>query len=275
MTPRELKALEIELLISAIDQRYKWDFTHYKKASFKRRLQQFTESNKLEYISELIPRLIYDESFFEAMVSELSVPVSEIFRDPDFYLQLRNMVIPTLRTYPSINIWHAGCAKGKEVYSTAIMLFEEDLYNRCSLTGTDINKDALKIAVEGIYESRPFNEYQQNYTQAGGKKELDYYFHKSFENMIIDSQFKKNVKFLYHNLVSDPAPGKMHLIMCRNVFIYFERELQDQIINLFLECLHPGGFLCLGNKESLRFSKHANQFETIDEKQSIYRKLYT
>jgi len=265
--------LEIYLLLEALARRYGYDFRHYSSASLKRRIRHFLSlSPDCNHISDLIPRLIYDKTFFKSFILTLSITVTEMFRDPFVYKMIREKVVPLLKTYPFIRVWHAGCASGEEVYSLAILLEEEGLYSRCQIYATDLNDDALSKAKQGIYSVDRIKEFTLNYQQSGGSKSLAKYYHSKYDSVILDSSLKKNIVFANHNLVSDSVFGEMHLILCRNVMIYFNRTLQDRVLQLFHDSLVPKGFLCIGTKESLQFSQVVNLFKTIADRERIYQR---
>lgn len=274
MNEKDIINLEVDLFIELVKQRYHWDFSHYKYASLKRRILLCVQENRLHHISDLFPKLLRNEKFFHSIIETISVPVSEMFRDPETYLFFRKEIIPILKTYPFFRIWHAGCANGKEVYSAAIMLLEEGLYEKCELVGSDINKRILNKANEGIYPLSEIESYRHNYHNSGGIHELLDYFHITLENAAIINSLKKNVTFLYHDLVTGTPLKNINVIICRNVFIYFDLELQNQVIKLFLSSLNPGGFLWLGTKESIKFTNYSHKFEVISDKYCIYRKPY-
>ncbi len=266
------EALEIDLLLEAIFRKYGYDFRNYARASLVRRIRNCLNKTETNHISELIPNLLHDKNFFHEVLSEFSVPVTEMFRDPIFYQAFRLRVIPYLRTYPFIKIWHAGCATGEEVYSFAILLQEEGLYDRTIIFATDFNENALEIAKEGIYRLDNVRYYTGNYQKSGGKKAFsDYYYAGGYDSVIMDNALKKNITFANHNLASDGVFGEMHVILCRNVMIYFDKVLQNRVLNLFHQSLVRQGFLCLGTKESLHFSTVEDAFEEVETDYRIYR----
>jgi len=220
----------------------------------------------------MIPRLLWDEAFFERLLSLFSVTVTEMFRNPITYRCLREGVFPLLRTYPFIKIWHAGCATGEEVYSLAIALKEEGLYTRATIFATDFNDAALATAKEGIYPLENMAEIMKNYQEAGGNASLSAYYHAHYDHIAIDRSLKKNITFANHNLATDGVFGEMHLIMCRNVLIYLDKTLQERVLNLFNDSLIHGGFLCLGSAESLDFTNLRDHYKTISEQGKIYQK---
>lgn len=264
--------IEIRLLLEAIYLKYGYDFRQYGKAHLKRRILRRLALAKLLNISEMQHRVLVDRPFFETLLLDLSINVTEMFRDPHFYQAVRREVVPVLRTYPFVRIWHAGCATGEEVYSMAIMLLEEGLHERAQLYATDFNEVILNRAKEGIYPVSAIKEYTANYQKAGGAASFSDYYTAKYDSVILARKLKDKIVFADHNLASDGVFGEMHLIFCRNVLIYFEKELQRRVIKLFYESLRPGGFLCLGAKESLKFSGYDDKFETFLEKEKIYRK---
>jgi chemotaxis protein methyltransferase CheR len=272
MKRNDIENIEITLLLEAIFQRYGYDFRSYARASIERRVRHFLPKCGCATISELIPRLLHDESFFEPLVHEFSITVSEMFRDPTVYRRIREKVVPFLKTYPFVKIWHAGCASGEEVYSLAILLKEEGLYDRATIFATDFNDSALEQARQGIYALETVQQFTSNYQQAGGTRSFSEYYHAHYEAMAIDETLKRNITFANHNLATDGVFGEMHLILCRNVLIYFNKELQNRALKLFRDSLARGGFLCLGSKESLLFSDVQTDLKPIDEKARIYQK---
>lgn len=264
--------IEIRLLLEAIYLKYGYDFRLYSKAHLKRRVLRRLALANLASISEMQHRIFVDRPFFETLLLDLSINVTEMFRDPQFYQAVRQEVVPVLKTYPFVRIWHAGCATGEEVYSMAIMLLEEGLHERAQLYATDFNEVILKRAKEGIYPVTAIRDYTANYQKAGGTGSFSDYYTAKYDSAIIAQSLKDNIVFADHNLVNDGVFGEMHLIFCRNVLIYFEKELQQRVIKLFHESLRPGGFLCLGAKESLKFSGYDDKFETFLDKEKIYRK---
>ena len=272
MRKAEIENLEIELLLDAIFKRYGYDFRRYSRASLKRRVNHFLSKTGFEKVAEIIPRLIYDKSFFDSLLYTISITVTEMFRDPFVYKTIREKVIPFLKTYPFIKIWHAGCATGEEAYSIAILLEEEGLYDRSQIYATDFNDFALKKAKEGIYPVENIKEFTANYQASGGKEAFSKYYHSKYDFVIMNQGLNKNITFANHNLASDTVFGEIHLIMCRNVLIYFGKSLQDRALKLFYESLAFKGFLCLGTKESIRFTGVQGNFKAIDEKGKIYQK---
>ena len=268
----DIEKIEIELLLESIYQRFGYDFRHYAKASISRRVHNLLKKSGYGEISELIPRLLHDASFLDKIVHHFSIPVTEMFRDPHFFCRLREIIIPYLKKQSFIKIWHAGCATGEEVYSLAILLQEENIYQRSIIFATDFNPEALKSAKAGIYSLEHIKKFTQNYQKAGGLYCFSDYYHAHYDAVIINQTLKDQITFAHHNLVTDSMFSEMHLILCRNVMIYFDKNLQERVFNLFKDSLFPQGFLCLGNKESLLFSKAREQFTVIDEQEKIYQK---
>jgi chemotaxis protein methyltransferase CheR len=263
---------EFKEFLESIRFVYGYDFTNYAEASVKRRVLQFMQNNHLESLDKLGKMLLRDEQFFEGFIQELSVTVTEMFRDPFFFKCLRTKVLKRLATYPFIRIWAAGCATGEEVYSMAIMLKEEKLLDRSIIYATDINQKSLETARQGIYSISNMKAYTSNYIKAGGTNSFSEYYQAKYGSVLLDKSLRQNIVFSPHNLTTDNSFNEFQLITCRNVLIYFNQQLQDHVINLFYESLCPFGFLGLGNKESLLFSTRKNSFEEIDRKEKIYMK---
>jgi chemotaxis protein methyltransferase CheR len=264
--------IEIDLILEAIFQKYGYDFRNYGRAHIKRRLLHRLQLSKIPSISEMQYKLLYDESFFNLILKDFSINVTEMFRDPAFYKNLREEVIPILKTYPFIKIWHAGCSSGEEVYSMAILLMEEGLYDRTQIYATDFNHNILRKAKEGIYPISKIKEFTANYQKSGGSKSFSDYFMAKYESVIFNSDLKKNIVFADHNLVTDKIFAEVHLVVCRNVLIYFNKELQNQVIRLFNSSILPGGYLCLGTKETVRFSDSQQCFDTPIKDEKIFKK---
>lgn len=264
--------IEMQLVLEAMQLRYGYDFTGYSRDTLTRRLSSNLAKVGLTNISEMIPKILYDPEFFGSIVRDISITVTEMFRDAPVYRTLRQEVIPVLKTYPFINVWHAGCATGQEVYSMAIVLKEEGLYDRAQIYATDINNAALMKAEEGIYPINEMPLYTRNYQQAGGTNSFADYYHAKYDHAKINESLKQNITFANHNLVADGAFAEMHLILCRNVFIYFDKSLQNRALRVFTDSLCRGGFLCLGNSESLSFSDVEEDYAEFAADEKIYRK---
>ena len=264
--------IEIELLLEAIFRKYGYDFRNYSKSHVKRRLLNRLSASNLKSVSEMQHKVLHDPGFFEYLLRDLSINVTEMFRDPSFYLSMRNEVIPILKTYPFFKIWHAGCSTGEEVYSFAILLMEEGIYDRAQIYATDFNRDVLDIAKKGIYPIDRIKEFTTNYQQAGGTQSFSDYYIANYNSAIFDQSLKKNLVFAEHNLVTDSVFAEINLIICRNVLIYFNKELQNRVIDLFYNSLINGGFLGLGSKETIQFTSKVSGFEVIDKSEKIYKK---
>lgn len=268
-----IEEIEVTLLLESIFQRYGYDFRNYAKASIKRRIHNLLQKTGCHDISELIPRLLYDEIFFESVLSHFSIPVTEMFRDPSFFKQLREQIFPILSNYPFLKIWHAGCATGEEVYSMAILLTELGLYERTTIFATDFNDDVLHRAKIASYSLKNHHTFDRNYELAGGVNDFTQYYRVENEMMIFNNGLQEHITFANHNLVTDGVFGEMHLVLCRNVLIYFDKTLQNRVLELLTNSLIDSGFLCLGNKESLIFSSVMKQFKELNIKERIYQKI--
>ncbi len=271
--PHRNQAIELKLLIEAIYLRYSYDFRDYSGASLKRRVLLALKQMQCDSISELQRKILYDPQAFMELLQFLTIPVSEMFRDPSYYLALREQVVPVLRTYPSLKIWIAGCSTGEEVYSMAILLREEGLLERTILYATDINPRSLEQARQGIFDIGDMQQYTTNYQRAGGKRSLSDYYTAAYDSAIMDKTLKDQVTFADHSLATDSVFAETQLISCRNVLIYFNKPLQDRAFGLFHESLCHRGFLGLGSKETVEFSGHADRYEAFDKQQRIFRKL--
>jgi len=270
----ENEDLEIRLLLEAIFQKYGYDFRDYSKAHLKRRIMHRLSLSELNSISQMQHQVLYDRAFLETLLNDFSINVTEMFRDPPFYKAFRQEVVPVLKTYPFIKVWHAGCSSGEEVYSMAILLKEEGLYERTQIYATDFNVEVLEKAKQAIYPIDDIKDYTYNYQQSGGIASFADYYIARYDSVILDHTLKKKIIFADHNLVTDSVFGEMHVIICRNVLIYFNRELQNKVFKLFYESLRYGGFLGIGTKESLRFSDYMEKFDTISENLKIYQKKF-
>ncbi len=263
----------VEQLLADALELYGFDFTNYSKASVKRRINRLFTIDRFPSFAELRYKLRSDASYLNRFVESISVNVTEMFRDPQFYLTLRNTVLPQLATYPYIRIWHAGCATGEEVYSMAILLKEMNLLHKSVLYATDINQEVLERARQGIIPLNNMKLYSENYIQAGGTQAFSQYYTATYDRARMNDELKSKMVFAMHNLVSDGSFNEFQLILCRNVLIYFNKELQDTVIQLFNNSLETLGFLALGTKETLRFTKAAKHFKQIEAKEKIWRKI--
>jgi chemotaxis protein methyltransferase CheR len=271
--PPDLEKIEIELLLEAVFRRYGFDFRAYAYASLRRRIWKRVQAEKLATVSALLDRVLHDPLVMERLLLDLSINVTAMFRDPNFYRAFRLTVVPLLRTYPFIRIWHAGCSTGEEVYSMAILLQEEGLYGRARIYATDINEVVLQQAKSGIFPLEKMQEYTQNYLRAGGTRSFSEYYTAAYDGVLFAPSLRENVVFAQHNLVTDRSFSEFNVILCRNVMIYFDRTLQTRVHGLFYESLPMFGILVLGNKETLRFSDFENCYEVLDPREKIFRKV--
>jgi len=269
----DLERIEIELLLEGVFRQHGFDFRSYAYASIRRRLWKRVEAERLRNLSELQAMVLHDELAMERLLLDLSVNVTAMFRDPLFHAAFRTKVIPLLRTYPFIRIWHAGCSTGEEVYSTAIMLEEAGLYDRTRIYATDINDVVLQQARRGIFPLERMQEYTENYIRAGGTRSFSEYYTAKYDGALFEHKLARNVVFAQHNLVTDRSFSEFHVVLCRNVLIYFDNALQNRVHSLFYESLVRLGILCLGSKESLKFSTYESCYERIDASEKIYRKV--
>jgi len=267
-----VEQIEISLLLEAIFQRYGYDFRQYTRASVVRRLDEFLAASEYDSYSEATGRLLRDVEFFHELVPYFSVVVTSLFRNPGFYRALRNHVVPLLRTWPHFKVWHAGCATGEEVYSLAILLEEEQLYDRATLYATDMNAAALNTGEAGIYPLEIIRKGTVNYNEAACRGSLSDYVTARYSAGAMAAALKRNITFARHNLVMDKSFGEMQLVLCRNVLIYFNEELQNKVLELLWESLAHGGFLCLGRHESLSFSSVEDLFEPVCPSSRIFKK---
>ena len=272
MNQAEIENIEIDLLLEAMFRKHGYDFRSYSRASVKRRIVKIMDTTGINRITDLIHSALRDDDVFEVMLRALSINVTEMFRDPTFFLAVRRTVIPNLKTREVIKVWHAGCATGEEVYSMAILLKETGLLKRCMIYATDMNKVVLDSAKNGIYPLDRIKEYTSNYQRAGGECSFGDYYTARYDSALLEKSLKANLTFAEHNLTTDGVFGEMDMIVCRNVLIYFNRELQEHVFGLFVNSLAPGGILCLGSKESIAFSAHRAEFEVIVDREKIYRK---
>lgn len=269
----DLEHLEIELLLEGVFRHYGFDFRAYAYASIRRRLWKRVEGEGLGTISQLQARILHDADAMERLLLDLSVNVTSMFRDPGFYREFRATVIPLLRTYPFIRIWHAGCSTGEEVFSMAILLEEEGLYDRARLYATDINDVVLQRAKQGIFPLERMQEYTENYIKAGGTRAFSEYYTAMYDGALFSPALTRNIVFSQHNLVTDRSFSEFHVIFCRNVLIYFDKTLQNRVHRLFYESLVMFGVLALGSKESLKFSQFEPCYEKLSSTEKLYKKV--
>ena len=271
---RKKVELNIRGLLEAIYHTYGYDFRNYSEAHIKRRVMNRMAMSGIKDITELQAKVLNEEAFASILLQDLSINVTEMFRDPGFYKSLREKVMPILKTYPFIKIWHAGCSTGEEVYSMAIVLQEEGLADRTTIYATDFNQHVLNQGKEGIFSNRLMKEYTANYQLSGGKESFSDYYISDDNNVIMNQSLKNKIVWANHNLVTDSVFAEVNLILCRNVLIYFDRQLQNNVQTLFHNSLMNGGILCLGSKESLRFTDFHDAYVVLDEKQRIFKKKY-
>ncbi|WP_028840435.1 CheR family methyltransferase [Thermomonas fusca] len=264
--------LEVRLLLEALFQRYHHDFRDYALASVRRRVRQAMQRLECESVADLQNLVLHEPDAFAQALPFFTVQVSEMFRDPAYFLALREHVAPVLRTYPSLKIWVAGCSNGEEVWSLAILLAEEGLLERTLIYATDINPQALRAAESATYEARRVGGFSKNYQAAGGTGSLSDYYSSAYGRAVFDRHLRKHVVFADHSLATDAVFSEVHLVSCRNVLIYFNAGLQDRAIGLFREALVHRGFLGLGSRESLRSGANANAFEPLVAAQKLFRK---
>jgi chemotaxis protein methyltransferase CheR len=269
----ELEDLELQLLLEGVFRRYGFDFREYAPASLRRRVWRRVHAEGLGTISGLTEKLLHDEATMERLLLDLSVNVTAMFRDPTFYVAFRQKVVPFLRTHPFTRIWVAGCSTGEEVYSLAILLQEEGVYERARIYATDINESVLDRARGGVFPLEKMREYTHNYIRAGGTRAFSEYYVAAYDGAQFQRSLIENVVFAQHNLVSDRSFNEFHVIVCRNVMIYFEKKLQDHVHGLFYESLPTFGILALGHKESIRFSPFEDRYEELDSGEKLYRKV--
>jgi chemotaxis protein methyltransferase CheR len=268
----EFSGEEISRFLDAIYQTYNYDFRQYSLASVRRRLRMAMMKLNFDSLERLEQRVLSDASVFGSLLQFITVPTSEMFRDPEFFLKFRNEIVPILKTYPSVKIWVAGCSTGEELYSYAIVLEEENLLERTLIYGTDINPVSLQKAQRGIFPLEKIKDYSKNYLQAGGRRSLSDYYTAEYNAVIFDNRLKQNIVFADHSLATDSVFSEVEYISCRNVLIYFEKALQNRAVKLFLDSLCYRGFLGLGSKESLRFSQYEKDFEVFSRDGVLYRK---
>lgn len=267
----DLEDLEIHLLLEGIARQYGYDFRDYARASLTRRVRKCLEAERLPTISALQERVLHDERAMRRFLDTLTVDVTALFRDPSFYAAFRAVVVPLLRPLPSIQIWHAGCASGEEVYSMAILLQEEGLYEHARLYGTDINESLLAKARDGIVPLARMKEYTQNYQKAGGRRAFSEYYAAKDDHAVLHASLHARIVWAQHNLVTDASFQECQVILCRNVMIYFNRRLQDRVHALLYKSLAPQGVLALGNKESLVGTAHEKAYTVLDAREKLYQ----
>ncbi len=268
----EVERLEMELLLHAIYRHHGFDFRAYAPASLHRRIHRHMENAGVPTISRLIELVLHQPPAMHRLLHDLSVNVTAMFRDPSFFLEFRQTVVPLLKTYPTVRIWHAGCSTGEEVFAMSILLEEEGLYDRCRIYATDLDSTVLDHARQGIFPLSRMKEYTSNYFLGGGKRSLNEYYIAKYDGALFAPRLAKNVLFSQHNLAMDKSFSEFNVILCRNVLIYFDRSLKDHALGLFAESFATLGVLCLGRKESLRFTAFEHEFSTLSAREKIYRR---
>jgi len=272
LEPNVVQDHEIEHLIKDVHELYGYDFSLYSRASFKRRVNRICLIDKFTSFAELRYTIINDPEYLKHFIEEITVNVTEMFRDPHFFKSLREDILPQLGTYPLIRIWVAGCSTGEEAYSIAILLKEAGLYHKCLIYATDINPSVLEIASSGIFPINQMKTYSENYILSGGKKDFSDYYTANYDSAKFDKSLKEKMILSTHNLVSDSSFNSFQLIICRNVLIYFDKKLQERVFHLFDDSLENLGYLALGSKETLRFSHLQNHYQQLDV-QKIWKKV--
>ena len=266
----EAESIEIGLILDAIKQRYGYDLGEYVPETIERRLRNALARSGLRNFGELQHHVLHDAACFSSLLDQLTVQVSDMFRDPEFYRVFRERVVPHLRTYPEIKLWHAGCASGEEVYATAILLSEEDLYDRAQIYATDVSAKAVESARAGVYSQEQGAAFARNYALSGGTRQFDDYVVNGYGRVAVRERLKKNVVYFQHNLATDYAIGEMNVIFCRNVLFYFEKRLRRRVLGVFAEGLCRGGFLCLGATEAAPESEQP--FSDFAPRERIFRR---
>lgn len=271
LEPSIVKDEEVEYLIKDVYEMYGYDFSEYSRASFKRRVNRICLIDRFTSFAELRYTILNDPEYLTRFVEEITVNVTEMFRDPHFFKALREKILPQLGTYPLIRIWVAGCSTGEEAYSMAILLKEANLYHKSLIYGTDLNPSVLETARSGVFPLQQMKLYSENYILSGGKKDFSDYYTANYDSVKFDKSLKEKLILSTHNLVSDSSFNSFQLIICRNVLIYFDRDLQERVFKLFDNSLENLGYLALGSKETLRFSKLDKNYHQIDD-QRIWKK---
>lgn len=264
--------IELRMLVEAVYLKYNYDFRDYTGASQKRRVLVALREMDCETVSELQAKVLHQPEAFSQLLQYLTIPVSEMFRDPEYFAAIRNQVVPFLRTYPSLKIWVAGCSTGEEVYSLAILLHEEGLLERTMIYATDINPVSLDAARRGVFPLDRMRLFTENYQKSGGKRAFSDYYTAAYGGALFERMLVENVTFADHSLATDSVFSETHFVSCRNVMIYFNRRLQNRVLGLFHESLCHRGFLGLGSKESIDFSNYANRFEPLARRERLFRK---
>lgn len=270
---REVEEERLEPILEAILERYGYDFRDYARPSLDRRIQAFMKSEGIPSLGDFRERILSGQECMQRFLLTMSVNATSMFRDPELYTTFRKNIVPVLRTYPFIRIWHAGCSTGQEVYSMAILLAEEGLYDRCRIYATDLDETALRKARDGIFSLNAMRKYTNNYLLTGGKGSFSDYYTAKYNSAIINAALRKNIVFGHHNLVSDGSFNEFQVIFCRNVLVFFNARLQQRVLELFHQSLGMFGYLGLGTKESVSLGGYAGCYQELDAKHRLYRKI--
>jgi len=272
-TSEFLERIEISLLLKGIYRYYGYDFRNYVFASIRRRIWYQIRAERLNSVSRLQEKVLHDPCTMKRLIADFSIHITEMFREPQFFKSFRENVVPMLKELPFVRIWHAGCSTGEEVYSMAIILHEEGLYHKTKIYATDMNENLLKEAKAGFYSIDKMRAYRDNYQLSGGIKKFTDFYEVRHDKAVFHPFLKKNLVFAQHNLATDHSFNEFHVIICRNVMIYFDKVLQNRVHGLFYESLCTPGILGLGSREDIAFNKHSNCYEALDSEQKIYRKV--
>ncbi|MEH7253055.1 protein-glutamate O-methyltransferase CheR [Neobacillus niacini] len=270
--PNELQEIEIKLLLEGLYQMYGYDFRSYVRGSIGRRIVNRMKAERLPTITALLEKVLHEPGVLERLLNDFSIRMTEMYRDPSFFAAFRNEVVPLLRELPEIRIWHAGCATGEEVYSMAILMQEEGLSEKTKIYATDMNEKALTAAQKGAFPLKKMQQYTKNYLKAGGKMAFSEYYTTDHQFAYFSPHLTENLTFAQHNLVSDSSFNEFHVIVCRNVMIYFDTALQQEVHGLFYDSLADGGFIGLGSKESILGMTKGMKYTEFNSYEKIYRK---
>lgn len=271
-TITELEKIEVEILLEGIYKYYGLDFRNYVFSSIKRRIFHRMQQENVLTISALQEKVLHDSKSMERLLEDFSINITEVYRDPSFFSTFRNKIVPFLRTVPFIRIWHAGCSTGEEVYSMAILLEEENLYKKTRIYATDMNEKVIQKAKSGFFDRKKIKAYSKNYLMSGGTGDFSDYYLAVRNGAYFHPRLSENIVFAQHNLVTDGSFNEFHVIICRNVLIYFNKTLQNHVHNLFYESLSDDGFLGLGGKEGIRFTNYAHRYKEVDMSEKLYQK---
>lgn len=269
----ELEKIEIDLLLNGIFRHYGFDFRNYVYSSIRRRIWHRIQIEKLDTVSRLQELVLHDPAYMKVLLEDISITVTEMYRDPSFYLGFRKKVIPYLKEYPVIRIWHAGCSTGEEAYSMAILLYEEGLHHKATIYATDINETAIDIAKSGVFPLKKMQQYTKNYLHSGGAKAFSEYYTVRDNQAVFHPFLSENILFAQHNLAVDHSFNEFHVIICRNVMIYFDSTLQNRVHELFYNSLIYSGFLGIGKKEELVYTNFSSFYKEVDSDEKLYRKI--